>query len=153
MLKDEIQKSVRLLLKAGATDEKIVETMKSEHKLSDGETKELKAALDLSRSMASDIVPAKKEDVPVVPPVPSVAADDKKEKDEANDIQKQMDALKKENADLVANIRKETEDRRKKEITLWLSDNCSHLPGDAAKMVVDIYKMEQTDREAARSTS
>jgi hypothetical protein len=127
MLREEIQKSVRLLLKGGLDDNKIIETVKSEFKTTDAENAELTANLALVRSL-----------VPPAPEPPPPAADA---------TTSELAKMRQENEVLRADIRKDAEDRKKGEIRLWLSENCSHLTADANQMVDDIFKMQSANPE------
>lgn len=144
MLKEEIQKSVRLLLKTGLADEKIVETIKAEHSLKDAEVEELKGALSIARSMAGVLAPESKPDVKKSDPK------DEDDEPEPGSLRKEVSDLRKQNDDLRESIRKEAEDRSKREIRVWLSEDCPYLTADATQMVEDIFKMSQTNPEGVQ---
>jgi hypothetical protein len=147
MLKDDVQKSVRLLLKANMTDEKIVETIKSEFKISDSETAELKAALAISRSMAESLVPTAPKDPKDPKITKEVDPEDEDDSDPA--IRKELADMRKENSEMRETIKKDAEDRKKGEIRIWLSENCTHLTADANQMVDDIFKMQAANPEGS----
>lgn len=140
IMKDEIRKSVRLLLKSGTSDEKIVETLKAEYKLTDPEIAEVKNSLDFARSVVTP--DAAKPEVKKQDPEPEPDP-------EPEGIRKDLEEMRKENAAMREAIQKDTENRMKSEIRKWLSDNCTHLPADSAQITEDIFKMQQTNPEGA----